>query len=79
MPVVLSAAKDPRICFQANTEMLRFAQHDRSAFFSTLVGLPARGVNWNRRPEEPALSRAKDLPQPAINGRTSLNEDCKIL
>ncbi len=35
--VILSAAKDPGIYFQRNTEMLRFAQHDNSDFFSNLL------------------------------------------
>jgi hypothetical protein len=31
----VNSAKDPGIYFRGNTGMLRFAQHDRSAFFIT--------------------------------------------
>ncbi len=50
--VILSAAKDPGIYFQRNTEMLRFAlyrtvrgfaQHDNSDFFSNLLETRRRG------------------------------------
>ncbi len=50
--VILSAAKDPGIYFQRNTEMLRFAQHDNSDFFSNLLGRQCRAKARRYQQEE---------------------------
>ena len=42
--VILSEAKDLRISFESNTEMLRFAQHDGQRFFYSFLSLSARQV-----------------------------------
>ena len=52
MLVIVSVANDPGICFQGNTEMLRFAQHDNLGFQQ-----PVRGERRSRRQARTAPSR----------------------